>query len=204
MSPAKAYHIKLPAQFKERFTKPYDSFLTKLIGHTTAITIENIQTCLKQRHGPNDWLLWLNLEDRSKFINARIQRMPTASHSQFVEALLQIHESNSPIRRYRPAIGDKKKKFTFKEAKTPIYKNKNETVNAKRSDSYLNEQSNGKAVRRFDKSVRRFDKNSNVSSGSNVDQNEIRHVHEQRGIDTSSYKINGVELLNPMPLLDHY
>jgi hypothetical protein len=85
----KTHNIKLPKQFRQRFTKPYDKFLTGLLTHTQSLTAEVInQSLLQQISGVSDWLVWLNAEDRAEFRRLKEGSMPNATNTRFVLALL--------------------------------------------------------------------------------------------------------------------
>jgi hypothetical protein len=92
----KGYNIKLPRNFRDRFSRPYDKFLSALLGYSDMLTHEIKLTSKNQVHsGPKDWLVWLNDKDQINFMHMKQLIMPSATNPQFINALLIIHESRN-------------------------------------------------------------------------------------------------------------
>jgi hypothetical protein len=93
-SGGKGYNIKLPRNFRDRFSRPYDKFLNAILSYSDMLTPEIMLTSGNQIYsGPKDWLVWLNDEDRNQFKRIKESKMPKTTHPQFINALLLIYES---------------------------------------------------------------------------------------------------------------
>jgi hypothetical protein len=47
--------------------------------------------------GPKDWLVWLNVEDRTEFMRKKQDIMPSSTNPQFINALLKAHEFHNAV-----------------------------------------------------------------------------------------------------------
>jgi hypothetical protein len=93
----KGYNIKLPRNFRDRFSRPYDKFLSAILRYADMLTPAIIVTAGNQMQaGPKDWLVWLNDDDRRDFMRMKQDKMPSATNPQFISALLMIHEDQNP------------------------------------------------------------------------------------------------------------
>jgi hypothetical protein len=95
----KSYNLKLPIEYRSRFVKPYDKFVTGLLTFADDLTEELIQHSSSNNvRGPKDWMVALNSEDRNEFRKRKLEIMPYATNAQFTNALLLVHERKSAIR----------------------------------------------------------------------------------------------------------
>jgi hypothetical protein len=95
----KSYNVKLPHQFRKRFSKPFDKFVSAILTYAGDLTPDLIRNSASaQFEGAKNWMVALNSEDRTAFIKRKLEIMPYATNAQFVDALLLMHEKNSANR----------------------------------------------------------------------------------------------------------
>jgi hypothetical protein len=98
MQKRKSYTIKLPRQYQKRFSRPYDKFVCDILTYGDDLTPELIQnSSSNHEEGKKNWLVGLNTEDQAKFRKRKLEIMPYATNTQFVDALLLVSERKSAI-----------------------------------------------------------------------------------------------------------
>jgi hypothetical protein len=71
MQKRKCYNIKLPTQFRKRFSTPFDKFLTAILTYAGGLAPDIIKNCYSYFGCEKSWLLALNSEDRNEFIKCK-------------------------------------------------------------------------------------------------------------------------------------
>jgi hypothetical protein len=81
--------LKLPKEYRKRFSKPYDKFIIALLTLADDFTTELIRDCSSNRgKGIKNWMVVLNSEDAAEFRRRKLEIIPDATNPQFVDALL--------------------------------------------------------------------------------------------------------------------
>lgn len=93
------YNIKLPRNFRDRFSRPYSKFLRTILHYSDMLTPEIMVAAANEiKSGPKDWLIWLDDQDKSNFKRIKQNEMPSATNAQFINALLMIHEAQHLVK----------------------------------------------------------------------------------------------------------
>jgi hypothetical protein len=71
----------------------YDKFLTTILTYADDLTPDLHQTCSSYNdYGLKNWMVAIKSEDRNEFIKRKLEIMPHPTTTQFIDALLIMHE----------------------------------------------------------------------------------------------------------------